>query len=175
MTVIFHIWSSAFNYNAFLYQNDNDNLADISRLPRLFIYYNWDQTETDDNKITSHSLVYIIFISVILYIYIIITHFVLCFVKSFFLYSWSKTNQALIEHAFDTEFELNEFSDATALDDQMIQEKMLHVFGNGHDQKNVIGNGIVVHEKIRDTQKVTNVATPTDDKAVEKSADSSKQ
>ena len=167
LSIIFHIWSFIFNYNAFLYQNDNDNLEDdIKRLPSLFIYYNWDQTKENQTIIT-HSLSYIILTSLILYTYIIITHFVLCYIKSLFLYRWSRRNDAIIENAlnFDTEFELNEFSDATALDDDMINDKMAMVWGNGgnHNNNNIVaGNGIVVHEKMKDTQD--NDTNPTDDK-----------
>eukprot|EP01084_Bolivina_argentea_P119829 212440_1 len=157
MSLIFHIWSSVFNYNAFLYQNDNDNSQDISNLPRLFIYYNWDQTKLDNNNnnIVTHSLFYIIFVSFILYIYIITTHFILCFIKSLSLYKWSTTNQAYLNEMFETEFELNEFSDATALDDEMYEDKVALIVGNG-----IVGNGIIVHEKIKDTNS-TNI---TDDK-----------
>ena len=75
MTLIFHIWSAVFNYNAFSYHNDNGHMADINELPRLFIYFNWDQTArgTDDDEGVegSHSIGYIVVISIILYFYIV--------------------------------------------------------------------------------------------------------
>lgn len=164
LSIIFHIWSFVFNYNAFLYQNDNNIKNDIKKLPSLFIYFNWDQTKENETIIT-HSLSYIIFISVILYGYIIIIHFILCFIKSLFLYRWSQTNQAIIENAFDTEFELNEFSDATALDDDMINDKIPMVNANNDNHHKVVGNGIVVHQKINDTKDIEDkITNPTHNK-----------
>ena len=150
MTLIFHIWSAVFNYNAFSYHNDNGHMADISELPRLFIYFNWDQTDDDDEGVEeSHSIGYVVVISIILYFYIVVTHFVLCFMKSLFLYKWSRSSEAYIENAFETEFEMDAMSDATALDDDMVNDKQPMIAGQ-HRHKSK--NGIVVCEKIKDTE-----------------------
>ena len=119
MTLIFHIWSSVFDYNAFMYTNDQDNSEDISKIPRLFIYYNWDQTpiNQEDGDLVTHSIGYMLTVSVVLYCYIAVVHVALCYVKSLFLYRWSRRNAVSIENAFDTEFEFNELSDATELED----------------------------------------------------------
>merc|ERR1719461_103592 len=149
MTVVFHVWSAVFNYNAFSYYNDNVMMEE--RMPHLFIYFNWDQTP---GYKANHSLGYIVMISVVLYCYIVITHCALCFVKSLFLYKWSMYNAAFVEHAFETDFEMNEQSDATALDDDMCNDNQPMMAGHGQQSN----NGIVVYEKIKDTKTMTDAA-----------------
>lgn len=105
---------------------------------------------------------YMVMASIVLYCYITMVHVVLCYVKSLFLYRWSRRSNHLIENAFETEFELDDdLSDVTELGDGDLEKVVL--------KEIVAGNGVVISNmdekrvctKIVVEEDTVNVSSPS--------------
>merc|ERR1712083_1108337 len=100
--------------------------------------YNWDQTPVTNVDLVNHSIGHLIAITAALYCFIAVVHAVLCYVKSLFLYRYSRRNAVLIDNAFETEFELDdELSDVTEIGDDEVEKTGLKqsVSGNGDEEQ----------------------------------------